>query len=736
MLCVHYDILYTIRLFRIISDVTIDRLSEIYDLTKLPLLVIAEGADISTTLFDSLVNQAFNRHLPIVFLLVLRRFERIKEQDSIFFVDSTLSISESRLFAKSYSEVVPERSEQLSQFSLTKGRLRNPFYFGLVAFGKDFVSVNDYVSQRLLTATEEQKQIALFLAMAYHYGQKAIPAQAFSGILNIPEKHIVRLDQAISKQLKELLVQEGNLKWRPAHELIAIEIIELILMGKAKDRRVWTQNLSTWACKFIDLLEHSDRVTSDVFLDILKRVFIQRGYTELLGSESSFLHQYAPLIEDIPSSEGRLSVLKKLVDTFPKEPHFWGHLSRFYGIERGQTKEAIEAIDKAIELDNKNNVFYHMKGMALRRQAFDIMEDRIKHRELSSEELERIKYLVEESGNQFELARSHARVEEKHGYVSHIQLIVRTVDFGFSMSNKSSRTEFLVSPQSIWYRDLLEIGEGLLEDLKQKQEGWELDLYTTRCQQDLNELYGDYTRVLEGWDNLLDRKDIYQPLIRRQIVRVYLIRKNRSWDNLTRRELDRIEELMRNNIEEDPVDFRSIRLWFQAVRRIENYSIERAIERLSYWRANSETTEVAFYLYILHVLLAIDGSILATSRASELISQCSNIARSLGNRHNSIEWLARGNGMRRILHRKQLAVTWEEEFEKGDKLILLDGRISRIFGPESGEIELPSGLRAFFVPGRGHGGKTYIKSQDENKSVKYYLSFTYDGLRAWDVRDV
>jgi len=101
VLCVHYDILYTIRLFRIISDVTIDRLSEIYDLTKLPLLVIAEGADISTTLFDSLVNQAFNRHLPIVFLLVLRRFERIKEQDSIFFVFLSEQPSTRRIYKDS-----------------------------------------------------------------------------------------------------------------------------------------------------------------------------------------------------------------------------------------------------------------------------------------------------------------------------------------------------------------------------------------------------------------------------------------------------------------------------------------------------------------------------------------------------------------------------------------------------------------------------------------------------------
>ena len=726
----------TVRLLRVVPEETTGRLREIYNLTKLPLLVAVEGADISVTILESLHNEALSRSLPLVFVLVLRKFERIREQEGIVFVDSTLSIQESSLFAKSYSEVVPERRDQLSQITTRTGkRYRNPFYFGLVAFGKDFISLSDYVNRRLETATDVQKQIILFLAMAYHYGQKAVPAQVFTELLNLPERRIVHLEQALSEQLRELLVQEAGSFWRPAHELIATEILELILTGSATDRKIWKQNLSTWACRFIEIFKHTDRAASDELRDILSRVFILREYTELLGSELSSAQQYAPLIEDIPSSEGRLSVLKKLVDTFPNEPHYWGHLGRFYGIERRQDEKALEAINKAIELDSKNNVFYHMKGMTLRRQALSIMEDCKVQGEISSEKLERIKHLVEEAGQQFEQSCALAKPEEKHGYVSQIQLLVRTVDFGFVISKNTTREAFLISPQSTWYRDLLETAESLLEDLKQKQEGVELDPYTTRCQMDLNELYGDHTRLLEGWNNLLDRRDIYQPLVRRQIARVYLIRKNRSWDDLTPHELSRIEELMAQNMEENAADYRSIRIWFQAVRRIENYSIETAIERLSYWKANYESIDVTFYLYILYTLQTIDGSILASSRASDLISECSKIARPLANRHYSIEWFGKGSGMRRIVHYKQLRDVWEEEFKEGKKLALLDGRISRIFGPESGEIELSSGLRAFFVPMRGYEGRTYIRSQDENKLIKFHLGFSYDGLIAWAVRD-
>jgi hypothetical protein len=52
-------------------------------------------------------------------------------------------------------------------------------------------------------------------------------------------------------------------------------------------------------------------------------------------------------------------------------------------------------------------------------------------------------------------------------------------------------------------------------------------------------------------------------------------------------------------------------------------------------------------------------------------------------------------------------------------------------GPEAGEVEILGGLKAFFVPGRvGLTEERFI-----NRAVELYLGFSYDGLRAWDVRE-
>ena len=59
----------------------------------------------------------------------------------------------------------------------------------------------------------------------------------------------------------------------------------------------------------------------------------------------------------------------------------------------------------------------------------------------------------------------------------------------------------------------------------------------------------------------------------------------------------------------------------------------------------------------------------------------------------------------------------------------LEGVVSHIRGPEAGEIETLSGLKAFYVPGMAN----HYKGEAENRRVNFYLGFSYAGLRAWKV---
>jgi hypothetical protein len=149
--------------------------------------------------------------------------------------------------------------------TLTEGT-RSAFYFGLQAFGKDFLGLEPYVEERIKELNLLQRQVLGFLAMAHRYSQKALPSQAFCSLLHFPPKRKLDLLQLMPESAMDLLVATPNMGWRTAHDLIAVEILEQLLSPSLRDRRTWRQNLSTWAKDFAFFCRGDDTVASDQML--------------------------------------------------------------------------------------------------------------------------------------------------------------------------------------------------------------------------------------------------------------------------------------------------------------------------------------------------------------------------------------------------------------------------------------------------------------------------------------
>lgn len=251
----------------------------------------------------------------------------------------------------------------------------------------------------------------------------------------------------------------------------------------------------------------------------------------------------------------------------------------------------------------------------------------------------------------------------------------------------------------------------------------------------LDALYGRHDRALQTWDSLLSRRDSYHPPLRRQIIWTYLARYDRSWNKLPVRDLERIASLLEENLQEEPSNDKDLRLWIQAV-RWSKYSptIESVIERVSYWKANSGTLDSVYYLYLLYVISALEGSAQAKDYAERYMEECRQMGRFRRNRTNSFEWLGSGSGVNSLIHHSELG-QWKtdvEFWEKTEKLLRVRGRVHRVDAPQQGYIELKSGLLAFYVPARSN----HSRGRSENQAVDFYLGFSYDGLRAWEVKDL
>jgi tetratricopeptide (TPR) repeat protein len=452
-------------------------------------------------------------------------------------------------------------------------------------------------------------------------------------------------------------------------------------------------------------------------------MFIYRDNVELLGTERSAGRQFSQLVEDIPSSEGALLILRELTELYPDEPHFWAHLGRFYSIERHEYQYALDAIDRALGLEESDSVLHHMRGMTLRQQAYKVIEN--------TGSLAEVITLSKGASVSFERARELAP-DDDHGYISEVQMLTRVLDYA-GRRHAAGLPGYLASASAEPYlRDCLERAEDLLERVRRNREGQGPSRYEEECRARLDALYGRHEQALQTWDSLLARRDVYAPPVRRQIVWTYLARRGRSWDSVLPREVDRMVQLLEENLREEPHSDTNLRLWVQAVRRSTHPpTIETVIERVGYWRASARTLEASFYLYVLYSLEAMDGSTVARDSAIRFIEECRAEARFRRNRTKSFEWLGTGQGISRLLHHSQLG-EWDSDkefWQNSGSLARIYGRITRHDGPQAGQIEMQGGLHAFFVPARGG-----FRRESLNQRVSLFLGFSYDGPRAWEVK--
>ena len=711
------------------SSETAERLEFLASQTGQCILLLVDGARVAERKVDELFTHVSSRQLPVKFLQTLRRHEAQEERKRTVYLASELDSAELNRFVVAFSRQVPSKQSELEELSLSPDRRKHTaFYFGLQAFGQDFLGLEPYVRERLSSLSEVQREIVGFTALAHHYAQRTIPQQAFAARLGMPKSRSARLEEGILPPATlELLVEvdENGGSWRPSHELIALEILVQLLAPGGGDSRLWRQRLSGWAIRFAEFCRGDDPVPGAELLEVARRTFVYRDNHDDLGTERSASAQFSKLISEIPAPEGQLECLRKLVDLYPEEVHFLAHLGRFYYLVQKDYSLAIETIDHAIGRQREDHLLHHMRGMAVRSQLHQALQDKMPIAEAVA--------LARTASDSFDEARRLAP-DDLHGYISETQMLIRLLDF-CEASFPGGMLGYLATKDADPYiRDALDRAEDLLDQVRRFREGEEPDYYEESCRAKLDHLLGRTEKALQVWDSLLSRQGVYLPSVRRSIVWIYLTRCQHSWEDLKPKDADRIMYLLGQNINEEADNEKDLRLWVRAVRRVSNPpSIESVIERIVYWRANTSSLDASYYLYVLKAIQAIEGSTLASDESLRFLEECRTKAQFRRNRTISFEWLGCHSGLASLVHQSSLG-QWLKEidfWEKVEPLARIGGRIAEIKTPQAGWIDLECGLKAFFVPAKAG----YSRGHSENRLVTFHLGFSYDGLRAWAVKD-
>jgi tetratricopeptide (TPR) repeat protein len=173
------------------------------------------------------------------------------------------------------------------------------------------------------------------------------------------------------------------------------------------------------------------------------------------------------LIDTLPDNEDRLVMLRRLIEHFPNNARLLAYLAIHYGKSK-QTDLAIKAADLAIKISPSADEFlYYVKGRCLCLAAYDLMDEISDCEDLTPYKMAKIKEIVVQAGKQFEDCR-RTETKSDHGYIVHIEMIIKALDFGYRTSGKSKISEFLMKDdeESLWYINLLLLANNLYDELK------------------------------------------------------------------------------------------------------------------------------------------------------------------------------------------------------------------------------------------------------------------------------
>ena len=399
---------------------TADRVARLYEETQGPVLLVADGTDIAERELDELAEYLSARRLPVVLLQVRRRHTLDQQRrDRTFVLDSQLSHQEVRRFISTLSRDVPDRADPLLELGRpANGTLHRPVYFALTAYERDFRALPDFVRTRVDGLNDKQDRLLVFMAIALHFGQRALPIGAFRKVLGMSPRESMEMSLLLPEAALDLLVEDSPGEWRIGHSLVAEEILQQI-MARGADPRSWTNHLADWGIEFINLCRGELPSPSAKLLDVVRRVFVFRDDVDVLGHEQSAQRRFSNFIQALPVSEGKLRVLTELVQSFPEEHHFWAHLARFYALDRKDFDEALEAANFAIQLSRDDSIVHHMRGMVRRYQ--------LREMEREDSELDELVAIAEEASSDFAQSRL-LNPENEHGYIAEAQMVIELLD--------------------------------------------------------------------------------------------------------------------------------------------------------------------------------------------------------------------------------------------------------------------------------------------------------------------
>lgn len=289
---------------------------------RLPVIILVDCKQIQSDEFDvdSLYNSLSNDRIPCVILEVIHQsqqrernvsqsFEKSEKTAPVRLADA-LTPYEAQEFVKIYSAQKKDKQAALRLLlNFRQRELQIPFYYALITFEDGFTGLEPFVKECLQDLDLKERYVLLFLAMTYHYGHSSLLANDFAGLLQAPRREVLSLESVLPDLSRELLLEEDG-KWRPRHDLIALEMLRQLLT-MPDDDGVPNTHPDNWRNQLADkamicFTYMSEAVVNDM---LLSRV-----------TDDNSHRNFSQLISDIPFDEDAIRLFEKAISLFLTTP--------------------------------------------------------------------------------------------------------------------------------------------------------------------------------------------------------------------------------------------------------------------------------------------------------------------------------------------------------------------------------------------------------------------------------
>lgn len=722
----------------------VEKLIKVFQITELPTLVVVDNSNIARQQIEVLERVAGNRLTKTVFLLVNSTFSEPRQGNNVFYIPSSLDTKEIERFNIKFSKEYPTKKDNFAELIRQNFNALNPFYFGLIANEEEYISIDTYVSRRLEGINDQEKGLLKLLSFCQIFAKgklREVPHFVISNFLNINEEFIRLKKHTRNQKIHDLIIETESLTWKTIHPIIAQVILKQTI-GVSNLGNVDVYALKKFAIDLIKSLRNISDHRNEEVLELLHSLFVLRNEEDRIESEeesrdfSDNLYNqrlFSKLLNDLDNNNNRIEVFEALTTEFPDEnAHFWGHFSRLHSIDKNFEK-ALEAINKALEID-EDYIFHHIKGMCYRTELYRLKDECWSDKDKAQMNREEMRANFDKASEAFSIARSLAPQKE-HGYIAFVQMVMQMIELEYSVSMYKTPgrdyTHFITT--NAWCRDVLTKANEVINDYNNSNQEFQNPRIKEK-QLQLLKFFGEKDKMINAWNNLLDKREFDQNLVRRQLCYALLAKNEFDWMKAKGKDISRIIEHLEENLK-NKVDVRDLRLWFEASRRL-NSKINELIKKVEQWEFQKPSLDTAYYLMCLFGVQAINGVKSGVDNYEKYQKKVLERINTPYSKVFCLEWAGSTDTSAILINHQQLG-TWvrdQQFFEvKPTNLLRLKGKVIKYLSRMQGFLEIESvGLQVMYQPGLCNH---FSDDAQKGTKVEFYLGFNYDGARAFQVEN-